>query len=122
MRIRRTPALWIVAVAALGLLVGLLTPAESVAAGHRPDYLIKAKKEKPVPVSPVKGKAAKVPHMARWSAAHAHKTWPTAGTADLAVPAHGAAAERAAGLPVSIGAAKGSHRAHTGLTPGPVCT
>ncbi|MFF2129327.1 RHS repeat-associated core domain-containing protein [Streptomyces olivochromogenes] len=114
MRIRRVPALWIVAVTALGLLVGLLTPAEAVAAGHRPDYLVKTKKEKPVPVSPVKSKTAKVPHMARWSAARAHKTWPTAATADLAVPAHGAAAKRAAGLPVSVGAAKGSHRAHTG--------
>ncbi|MFF1691685.1 MULTISPECIES: RHS repeat-associated core domain-containing protein [unclassified Streptomyces] len=114
MRIRRAPALWIVAIGALGLLVGLLTPADALAAGHRADYLVKAKKERPVPVSPVKGKPAKVPHMARWSAAQAHRTWPAKGAADVAVPAHGAAAARAGGVPVTVASAKGARRADAG--------
>ncbi|WP_406446857.1 polymorphic toxin-type HINT domain-containing protein [Streptomyces sp. NBC_01613] len=114
MRIRRVPALWVVAISALGLLVGLLTPADALAAGHRADYLVKAKKQRPVPVSPVKGKPAKVPHMGRWNAARAHKNWPAAGAADVSVPAHGARAKQAAGVPVTVAAAKGARRADAG--------
>jgi RHS repeat-associated protein len=114
MRIRRTPALWLVAISALGLLLGLLTPTDALAAGHRANYLVKAEKERSVPVSPVKGKAVKVPHMGRWSAAQAHRKWPAAGTADVSVPAHGAAAKGADGVPVTVAAAKGARRADAG--------
>jgi RHS repeat-associated protein len=114
MRVRRTPALWVVVITALGLLATFLSPQGAVAAGHRRDFLVKAQKERPVPVTPVKGKPAKVPHMARWSAATAHKTWPAAATADAAIPPNGAAARWAGRLPVSISAAKGGHRANVG--------
>ncbi|WP_345564540.1 RHS repeat-associated core domain-containing protein [Streptomyces plumbiresistens] len=106
--------MWIVAISALGLLVGLLSPSDAFASGHRADYLVKAEKERPVPVSPVRGRTAKVPKMARWSAAQAHRTWPAAGAADVAVPAHGAAAEQADGVPVTVAAAKGGRRAKAG--------
>lgn len=114
MRIRRVPALWIVAIGVLGLLVGFIAPTDALAAGQHADYLVKAKKEPSVPVSPVKGKAAKVPQMARWSAAQAHKTWPAKGAADVAVPARGAAAKQADGVPVTVAAAKSAHRMGAG--------
>jgi RHS repeat-associated protein len=114
MRIRRVPALWIVAIGVLGLLVGFIAPTDSLAAEQHANYLVKAKKEPSVPVTPVKGKAAKVPQMGRWSAARAHKTWPAKGAADVAVPARGAAAERADGVPVTVAAAKSAHRVGAG--------
>ncbi|MGW3288239.1 RHS repeat-associated core domain-containing protein [Streptomyces sp. NPDC001002] len=114
MRIRRVPAVWIVAIGALALLVGFISPTDALAGVQHANHLVKAKKEPSVPVSPVKGKAAKVPQMARWSAAQAHRTWPAKGAADVAVPARGAAAERAVGVPVTVAAAKGAHRADAG--------
>ena len=114
MGIRRTPALWIVAIGALGLLVGILAPTSAAASGRRTNYLVRAEKQHPVPVSPVKGKAAKVPSMARWKAGDARRTWPAKGTAEVAVPARGAAAAGAAGVPVTVAAAKGAHRAAAG--------
>ena len=114
MRIRRVPALWIVAIGALALLVGFIAPTDALAVEQHANYLVKAKKEPSVPVSPVKGKAAKVPKMARWSASQAHRTWPAKGAADVAVPARGASAERADGVPVTVAAAKGAHRAGAG--------
>ena len=112
MGIRRAPAFWIVVIGALGLLVGILSPTDATAVGQRADYLVKAAKERPVPVAPVKGKAAKVPRMARWSAGQAHKTWPAKGTAEVAVPAQGAA--RTGDVPVTLAPAKGAHRAVAG--------
>ncbi|MEV6496640.1 RHS repeat-associated core domain-containing protein [Streptomyces prunicolor] len=114
MRIRRVPALWIVAIGLLGLLAGFIEPADALAAEQHTNYLVKAKKEPSVPVTPVKGKAAKVPQMGRWSAAQAHKTWPAKGAADVAVPARGAPAERADGVPVTVAAAKSAHRVGAG--------
>ncbi|MGW0831987.1 RHS repeat-associated core domain-containing protein [Streptomyces prunicolor] len=114
MRIRRAPALWIVAIGLLGLLAGFIQPADALAAEQHSNYLVKAKKEPSVPVAPVKGKAAKVPQMGRWSAARAHRTWPAKGAADVAVPARGAAAERADGVPVTVAAAKSAHRVGAG--------
>ncbi|MFF4805444.1 RHS repeat-associated core domain-containing protein [Streptomyces sp. NPDC001351] len=52
--------------------------------------------------------------MARWSAAQAHKAWPAKGVADVAVPAHGAAAKRAGDLPVTVAAAKVTRRTDAG--------
>ncbi|MEU1475472.1 RHS repeat-associated core domain-containing protein [Streptomyces sp. NPDC005760] len=112
MGIRRAPAFWIVAISAIGLLMGILSPAGAAAAGRRADYLVKAAKERPVPVAPVKGKAAKVPRMAHWSAARAHRTWPVKSTVEVAVPAQGAA--RTGAVPVTLAPAKGAHRAAAG--------
>ncbi|MGW2643020.1 RHS repeat-associated core domain-containing protein [Streptomyces sp. NPDC001348] len=61
-----------------------------------------------MPVAPVKGKAAKSARMQRWSTTAAHRSWPEAGTAAVAVPTQGTTAARVGGLPVSIGQAKGS--------------
>ncbi|MEU4089950.1 RHS repeat-associated core domain-containing protein [Streptomyces aureus] len=71
-------------------------------------------KERSVPVAPVKGKAAKVPKMARWNAARAHTTWPAKGSADVAVAARGATARRSSSVPVTVATAKGAHRAGAG--------
>ncbi|WP_392668702.1 RHS repeat-associated core domain-containing protein [Streptomyces sp. LN785] len=87
---------------------------DAIAAERHADHLVKAQKEQPVPVAPVKGKAAKVPQMARWSATRAHRTWPAKGAADVAVPARGAAAKRADGVPVTVASAKGARRADAG--------
>ncbi|MFB7500362.1 RHS repeat-associated core domain-containing protein [Streptomyces sp. NPDC056161] len=106
MRIRRAPALWIVAVTALGLLTAFLSPQAALADGSGHDYLVKAGKERSVPVSAVKGKAAKVPDMARWSTSQAHRSWPAAGSSEASVPAQGAAARHAGDLPVAVSAAK----------------
>ncbi|MFJ8364449.1 RHS repeat-associated core domain-containing protein [Streptomyces sp. NPDC093984] len=114
MRMRRVPALWTVAIAAFALLVTFLSPQGAAAEGHRPDYLVKAKKERSVPVLPVKGRAVKAPHMARWNASQAHTSWPAAAAADVQVPAHGTVAKQARALPVSIGATKGPRRAGAG--------
>ncbi|MEU6352381.1 RHS repeat-associated core domain-containing protein [Streptomyces sp. NPDC047072] len=112
MRLHRRSTLWVIAVAALGLLAGLLLPQAALADTKNPNYLVKAEKEKPVPVSPVKGNAAKVPSMARWNSAEAHRTWPAKGAADVAVPAHGAA--RTDSVPVTVAAAGGAHGAAAG--------
>ncbi|MFC8231533.1 RHS repeat-associated core domain-containing protein [Streptomyces sp. NPDC057284] len=114
MRIRRVPALWIAVIGALGILVGFIAPVDAIAAERRADHLVKAQKEQPVPVAPVKGKGAKVPQMARWSTAQAHRTWPVKGAADVAVPARGAAPKRADGVPVTVASAKGARRADAG--------
>ncbi|MFJ8333621.1 RHS repeat-associated core domain-containing protein [Streptomyces sp. NPDC094437] len=52
--------------------------------------------------------------MARWSAAAAHTSWPAKATADVTVPAPGAAAAHATGAPVTIASAKGARRAKAG--------
>ncbi|MFE9436572.1 HYD1 signature containing ADP-ribosyltransferase family protein [Streptomyces sp. NPDC006640] len=114
MRIRRAPALWIVAISALGLLIGFLSPTDALAVGQAPDHLVKAQKERPVPVSPVKGKAAKTPHMARWGTASAHTAWPAKAAADVNVPAPGATATSGSGGLVKVAAGKGKHRLKTG--------
>ncbi|MFQ6146422.1 RHS repeat-associated core domain-containing protein [Streptomyces seoulensis] len=105
---RRKSAWWIVAVTALSLLAGFLAPQAALAGDRRPDHLVKTKKERSVPVTPVKGKRAGMPRMGRWNAADAHRTWPAAGASDVTLPARGAAARRAGSLPVSVAApAKG---------------
>ncbi|MFS4093357.1 HYD1 signature containing ADP-ribosyltransferase family protein [Streptomyces sp. AF1A] len=114
MRIRRVPGLWIAVITALGLMAGVIAPQAALAAVHRPDYLVKLKKEHSVPVTLVRGRHAAVPRMARWNLKKAHTTWPAAGAGDAAVPAHGAQAERAGHLPVSLKASKGKHRAPSG--------
>ncbi|MQY36163.1 hypothetical protein SRB17_41600 [Streptomyces sp. RB17] len=114
MRIRKVPAFWIAVITALGLLVGLITPQAALAAGHRPNYLVKTKKERSISVRPVKGKGVAVPRMARWNPGTAHRAWPTAGSADAAVPGRGAADQHAGHLPVSLTAAKHGRRAPSG--------
>ncbi|MFF8993344.1 RHS repeat-associated core domain-containing protein [Streptomyces sp. NPDC014983] len=52
--------------------------------------------------------------MARWSPGKARRTWPAAGSADVAVPARGAAGRHAGHLPVTLTAAKKGHRTWSG--------
>ncbi|MCH0561394.1 hypothetical protein I3F55_32840, partial [Streptomyces sp. MUM 16J] len=52
--------------------------------------------------------------MARWSPGKARRTWPAAGSANVAVPARGASALHAGHLPVTLTAAKKGHRARPG--------
>lgn len=99
---------------ALGLLLGMLAPVQAVAAGRHADYLVKPKKAHSVPVSPVRVRGAKAPHMPRWSAARARRTWPAESAADVSVPTKGAAPKRADHLPVSIASAGNAQRAAVG--------
>ncbi|MFF8948500.1 RHS repeat-associated core domain-containing protein [Streptomyces sp. NPDC014940] len=108
------PGLWVAALTALGLLAGLLAPQAAFAAGHRPDYLVKAKKEHSVPVSPVRGRHVAIPRMPRWNPGKARTAWPAAATADAVVPARGARAQHAGHLPVTLAAARNGHRAPSG--------
>ncbi|WP_330264770.1 RHS repeat-associated core domain-containing protein [Streptomyces griseorubiginosus] len=114
MGIRRAPALWIVAIGALGLLVGILAPPSAAASGQRANYLVGAEKQHAVPVSQVKGKAVKVPSMARWNVGDARSTWPAKGAAEMVVPLQGVASASGHGVPVSVAAAKGAHRTAAG--------
>ncbi|MGW4876465.1 RHS repeat-associated core domain-containing protein [Streptomyces sp. NPDC004262] len=106
------PALWVIAVTALGLLTGFLAPQSALADTKSPDYLVTAKKEPSVPVAPVKGKPVKRRTMGRWSTAQAHRTWPAAATAEATVPAKDAV--HAAKLPVTVSAARHGHRVAAG--------
>ncbi|MEU7560569.1 RHS repeat-associated core domain-containing protein [Streptomyces eurythermus] len=114
LRIRRVPGLWIAVVTALGLLSGLVAPQAALAAGHRPDYLVKVDKQHSVPVRPVEGKHVAVPHMPRFSPGTGRRTWPEAGAADTTVPARGAGTRHAGHLPLSLTAAKSGHLAPSG--------
>ncbi|MFJ9544380.1 RHS repeat-associated core domain-containing protein [Streptomyces sp. NPDC101225] len=112
---RKVPAFWIVFVTTLGLLAGLVDAQAAFAAEHRPDYLVKAKKEHSIPVTPVKGKAAAGPRMTRWRPGTARRTWPSEGSADVVVPGLGATARHAGRLPVTLAAVAG--KGH-GVRPG----
>ncbi|MBV2358022.1 HNH endonuclease [Streptomyces sp. J2-1] len=113
MRIRRTPALWIVTVTALGLLAGFIAPQTALASGRRGNYLVKTEATRSVPVKPVAGQPVHKPAMPRWNPGRAHRDWPASGTADAAVPAHGGA-HRAGGLPVSVAVSRSGRTAKSG--------
>ncbi|MFC5766753.1 RHS repeat-associated core domain-containing protein [Actinacidiphila bryophytorum] len=89
---------WGLWAALLALVVPFVTggPAAEAAAPH---YDVKPKKERVVPVEPVAHRSVKVPAMPAWDPAAAHRSWPAAGSADVAVTP---AAARAAALPVRL--------------------
>ncbi|MEV6007854.1 RHS repeat-associated core domain-containing protein [Streptomyces sp. NPDC051976] len=103
--------------AALVALVVPFVTAGPAAAADAPHYHLAAVKEHPVPVTPVKGRPAKVPAMPAWDPAKAHHAWPAAGSADVPVAP---TAARAAAMPLRVAQAPTSKSAKAAAGAAPV--
>ncbi|WP_265738137.1 RHS repeat-associated core domain-containing protein [Actinacidiphila epipremni] len=99
--------------AALLALVVPFVAGGPAAVADAPDYRVTLTKERAVPVTPVAAHKVKVPTMPAWDPAAAHRSWPAAGSADVAVAATQA---RAASLPVRIAQAPAAKATATGGT------
>ncbi|MCM2419637.1 RHS repeat-associated core domain-containing protein [Streptomyces sp. RKAG293] len=114
-------AAWIVFASALLLLVTSADPATALAfdsSGKR-NYAVTPDKAHPVDVTPVATHPVKSRTTPAWDAAHAKKSWPLAGSADVVLPAPGSVASSArSSAQSSPSAAAGNASARSSLQAG----